>query len=340
MIFVKHNFDYENPELNIKRLNYLFEKYKGNESILQSEFLEKINDAYYEYAAPLYSPGYESSLRSAFIRFFNDIPAGRDIIDVGAGTGASFRLIQDIGYAYSDYYFIEPSSHMLKRFVPTVSPLSSGSLKIYCGNLESVRLDTLRPRVFLLSAVLRAIANLDEFLKDLNAKMKPGDILFLPVEPNNESFAGQTLSTLANELHAKTIGLSARVIDGFRRRFKKSILRNTIEPHHLECSLRLLVESGVVSNSFTQRHLYALVYYQNYEWWRYLDIPVNSDEGFFTPDGIARALNATLMHFHAFNFFQFRPVSPLGKWIENELKVLYPKHCAYYTAAYIKNKYN
>ena len=336
MVFIKHIFKEDNTINNIKRLDYIYNKFCADKSISTIEFATKINEAYYRFAAPLYSPGYESTLKSAFVNLFKSIPAGRDIVDVGAGTGSSFRLIQDVEYLYNDYYFIEPSRFMLDRFVPNASQKSKGTLKIFCTNLESVPLMGDRPRIFILAAVLRAIVNLDDFLKDLRKKMRPGDILFLPVEPNNESFMRNSITTIASWLHTRTIGFALRVITGLRRRLKLINQNHINESTHLERSLKLLIETGVVLSDFTQRHLYAIVYYHNFEWWRQIDIPADSDEGFFTPEGVANALGASLVYFEAFNFFQDRPSTQVGKWIELKIKATYPRHGSYFTAAFIK----
>jgi hypothetical protein len=336
MMFVEHQFNSNLSRENIKRLNYIYNKYSVDRRITPLEFANKINEAYYRFSSHLYANGNETGLQSFFKKSFKSINAGSDIVDVGAGTGSSFRIIQDIGYSYNNYYFIEPSRHMLDKFLPTSSRYSDDKLKLICGTLESSRLCGDRPRIFVIVGVVRTIINLDEFLVDLRMKMNPGDILLLPLEPNNESFGYQTLTSKLSKIHRNSMGYVTRMVNWINRRMKSSSLNISEDPHPIVRALDDLIEKRIVSHDFTQEILYAVVNYHNFEWWRNLEIPIDSDEGFFTINGLASSLDASILQIDAFNFFQFRPITILGKYIECILKKAYPQMGAYFSAVLIK----
>jgi SAM-dependent methyltransferase len=115
MDFVKYSYSALNEKKAPPRLNYLIQKYSTKTDIDWTEFVSLINDAYYKFVADIYNPNYESTQLALYADFFKNIPPGLDIVDVGAGTGASFRILKDIKYKFGKYYFIEPSKYMTER---------------------------------------------------------------------------------------------------------------------------------------------------------------------------------------------------------------------------------
>ena len=213
------------------------------------------------------------------------------------------------------------------------------NLEIFVGPLDQASIDVSKPKIFIMSAVLRTIVNLDEFLADLKEKMRPQDFLFLPIEPNNEAFARGAISNVLSAAHAKTFGTLKRYILGIRNRLMRMLrgVKRIAEVGHLEKSLRYLVDNKIVTPDFDAQHLYALIYYHNYLLWRSLEIPASSNEGFFTPDEIQRALDAKVIKFVNLHFFQFQSSSYISKTIESVFNKIFPKSGATVSQLYKKS---
>lgn len=337
MDFIKYSYPARHEKKVPLRLDYIIQKYSTNTEIEDAEFIRLINDAYYKFVAEIYNPNYESTQCDLYADFFKNIPPGLDIVDVGAGTGASFRILKDIKYKFGKYYFIEPSKYMAEKFRVYVSD-KEPNLEIFVGPLDKASIDTSKRKVFIMSAVLRAIVNLDEFLADLNEKMRPQDFLFLPVEPNNEAFARGAVSNVLSAVHAKTFGTLNRYLSGIRNRLMRMLraVKRIPEVGHLEKSLHYLVDNKIVTPDFNAQLLYALIYYHNYLLWRSLEIPASSSEGFFTPDEIQRALNAKVIKFENLHFFQFQSSGYISKAIESVFNKIFPKSGA--TVSYLYRK--
>jgi SAM-dependent methyltransferase len=337
MDFIKYSYSALHEKKEPLRLKYIVKKYSANKEIQGSEFIRLINDAYYKFVADIYNPRYESTQCTLYTEFFKNIPPGLDIVDVGAGTGASFRIIKDIDYKFGKYYFIEPSKYMAEQFRAYVSD-KEPNLEIFVGPLDKALMDVSKPKVFIMSAVLRTIVYLDEFLADLKEKMRPQDFLFLPVEPNNEAFSKGAVSNLISAVHAKTFGTLNRYILGIRNRLMRMLrgIKRIPEIGHLEKSLHYLVDNKIVTPDFSTQHLYALIYYHNYLLWRSLEIPTSSNEGFFTPDEIQSALDAKVIKFENLHFFQFQSSGYISEAIESVFNKIFPKSGA--TVSYLYRK--
>jgi hypothetical protein len=146
------------PKTALKRKDWLWEKYCANKTLTPDQFIERVKAIYYQYDAPLYNPGYEHSLRKKFIDFFSNInESGRDIIDIGAGTGEGLKLVKACAYNYGQYFYVEP----FKVMIDQCDQLDDSVIVVngYIEDLSTIlqRNPSNQPRIYIISAVLRTI---------------------------------------------------------------------------------------------------------------------------------------------------------------------------------------
>lgn len=270
------------------RLKFLISQYSIDKNIDPSLFYNLINEAYYKFSANEYSPNYEKILLNTYEKIFKQIPSYFDVIDIGAGTGASYRIINDINYKYNHYHFIEPSSYMVEKFNYNESQSNKLTISIgYLGNVNIPTDEQSPPRVFLLCASLRCMVDLRDFLTNLNLHMRSSDYLLLALEPNN---LDTWVSKIQSALDYANLALSK--INSLLKRYPKN---HEIHLDHLDKSLAYLKQSNVVNNNFTKEILYYIIYYQNFHLAKKLCIPEEFSEGFYTFEDVEEMTNSKIL---------------------------------------------
>lgn len=300
------------------RADYLYDNFCTDSSLTPETFIEAIKTGYYKYDAAVYNPGYTDLLKKPFFELFNTLPEGCRVVDIGAGTGETFRLVKSTNYSYESYFFVEPFKSMSDQFQYDDSD-NITIINDYFEGTENVIPDSKTPTVYILCGVLRTMDKLPLFLQNIKSRMKKGDILFLPIEPNNTYFS-RYYGLLKPFLLAKRVWNKIKRIVGKFRQTNTSTTQE-VSIHPLKKSLYYLQETGIVNKNFTSEMLYAVVYYNNYLLWRDISVPENYNDGFFTIKQVASDLECTILSLNTWKYF-YGLHFPLG---EKLMHALFPR---------------
>lgn len=318
----KENSKMDYKEINssvLTRADYLYEHYCTDTTLTPASFIESIKTAYYKFDAAVYNIGYAKLLQKSFSELFTTLPQGYRIVDIGAGTGETFRAVKDTGYVYDHYYFVEPFKSMSDQFIYTDADKVTIINDYFEGTKESIP-DSDIPTVYILCGVLRTMDKLQLFLDNIKNRMKKGDIFFLPIEPNNVFFH-KYYGLLKPLLFGKRVwNKIKRVIAKFFRSHEKSESK-THSVHPLVQALKHLQDNGTVNSRFTTEILYAVVYYNNYLLWRNIPIPEKYNDGFFTIEQVAADTECEIASFDTWSYF-YSLQFPLG---EKLMHALFPQ---------------
>jgi hypothetical protein len=319
------------------RKDFIFKKYCANPALTPDQFIERVKTAYYKYDAPHYNPQYEYTLLEKFSLVFADLKdKERDVIDIGAGTGQGLKLVKVTNYKYHKYYFLEPFKSMSDQ-----CDQIDDSVVVINGYIEDLQdehtEESVRPRIFIICAVLRTISSMPSFLSSLDRLLRPGDVVFFPIEPNNSYFetghfwmipykVKYKLGALLKSLKYRIVGWgntsSNRYIESLGN---KSPLNGE---DVLTSTLNELKKDGVVNESFSKNTIMAIVYYNNYLYWtrEIRSIPQEWNEGFFQMQNIADTINCNMEitcsdYFYGIEYFR---LAKLQKLIDSFLNIIVP----------------
>mgnify|MGYP000114691988 CR=1 FL=1 len=286
-----------------RRLDYLYESYASNKSnVSVNKFHDLINKYYYKYAAEVYT--FPWNLTRYYEDIFKNLEPGCDIIDIGAGTGFSYKLIKDIGYNYNKYWFIEPSKDMSNKL-----EVKDDRLQIENSYIEDcwekIRHSKTK-KIFIMNATLHHIIDLESFGKSLRDNMNEDDIFFLPYEPNNQSYL-----TPLNLFYScmgfikepiKKIKITIRQTSAFKFIYKYLSKSYTASNDNLSKSLQDLIDSDVVKDGFTKEMIYAITDYGVYRNWKAIDIPPEYNEGFYLRSNISKILGLEIVYLKTYSY--------------------------------------
>ena len=318
------------------RAEYLFQEYCLKETMTPKDFIHKVKTAYYKYNAEVYNPGYAVTLVPAFKKVLSDLPVEIDqvIVDIGAGSGQVYDLVTAEKFKFTKYYFIEPFQSMIDQF----DHKDDGKVFVICDYFESpyctkLLNDEKGSKLFIMCAALRTLDNINEFADSLKSNMKPGDKLFLPLEPNNDYFGSYYKALMP-------FVFGVRVLNKIRAVLSKNLYPpvETNDKHPLVKSLEYLKKTGVVNAEFNSSLLYAIVYYNNYHAWLAIDIPEDYNDGFFTIAQLAKRLGGEVTEFKTNTYlygFSFG-VARIDGFIEKMLGKFFPSLGASLTAVITK----
>lgn len=318
-----------------RRLDYLYENYvidKQNVSIIQ--FVDLINKYYYKHAADLYTFSWD--LTELYADVLNEVGPGYDIVDIGAGTGFSYNLIRSIGYDYSNYYYVEPSKVMSDRLKNDDSKLVI--LNNYIEDCWIKLKINKRKKIFIMNSAFHHIIDLNKFSDELRNAMGEDDLFFIPYEPNN-GYNNSVLALLYRLIDTlvspkNTILYVVRKLGISKTLLKlKSVIRKVLGksdlnvPSHLSLSINDLVNENIVSSSFTEEMLYAVVDYGVFDNWKKIKIPDDYNEGFFTFNNIDKILKMQVVYSKTYTFqyganfkmYKFRQL------IDKKIRRFFPK---------------
>lgn len=289
-----------NKVYSLTRANYLYNNYCIDKTLDAQSFIETIKTAYYKYDALVYNIGYSELLKEPFVKVFKQLPRGYNIVDIGGGTGETFTLVKNTGYEYKKYFFIEPFKAMSDQF----KYKQNDNVEIINNYFESTKQfeDENVPTIYIVCGVLRTMDQLSFFLENVKLRMKKDDILFLPIEPNNNYFANQ-YNLLKPFLFSKRVLNKLKRVWGSLPRTKKVRDSNKLMLHPLEQALKYLKDSNKVNNDFTTQMLYAVVYYNNYLLWKDINVPEEYNDGFFTIKQVASAIDCQIEFFDTWSYF-------------------------------------
>ena len=273
------------------RIKFLYDKYCIDKKLDKISFIHSLKSAYYKFDALPYSSNKKTRveiLKKYFYPVFSNFEDGYDIIDIGAGSGEVYNVISELNYNFNHYYFIEPFKNMSDQFDKKDDEKVT-IINDYFENLKKNNFLSSKVKVFILCGVLRTMDNIELFMNSLGEIMNKDDILFLPIEPNNEYF-GKYYSLL------KPLNLLIKIKDKIKSLFQNSKVNtknNKIKmtKHTLDQSVDYLKENNIVKENFNKKILYAIVNYNNYHSWKDIDIPDDYNEGFFTLEQISKDYN-------------------------------------------------
>jgi hypothetical protein len=196
-------------------------------------------------------------------------------------------------------------------------------------------------KVFIMCASLRTINQMHHFLGFLKKAMQKGAVFYLGIEPNNEYFGKyykfMMPLLLPKIIYRKLKSILLRISSPLKRGAGASV--NSFDSlHTLDKSLKHLQEKKVVNDKFTRKMLYAMVYYNNYLCWRNIDIPENYNDGFFTIEQVAEALDCKISHINTRTYLYGADMGfTFGDgMIEKGLHFLAPRHGSTFSATLVK----
>ena len=317
------------------RLDYVYENYAiDKENVSTMQFVDLINKYYYKHAAALYT--FPWDLRAFYTDVLNEAGPGYDIVDIGAGTGFSYDLIRSIGYDYSNYYYVEPSKVMSDRLKNDDSKL------IILNNYIEECWEQLRKKkgkkIFIMNSAFHHIIDLNKFSDELRSAMGEDDLFFIPYEPNNGynnsvlAILYRFMDTLVNPKNI--ILYAARKLGILKTLLKlKSVIRKVLGrrdlnvPSHLAMTLSDLVNENIVSRSFTEAMVYAIVDYGVFDNWKKINMPSEYNEGFFTHNNIDEIVKMQVVYSKTYTF-QYMPTFESYKFrqlLDNKMRIFFPK---------------
>jgi SAM-dependent methyltransferase len=319
------------------RVDYLYDNFCIDETLTPQTFIHHVKAAYYKYDAEVYNPDHTHTLLPTFQTIFSQLTFNVEpvIVDIGAGSGQTYDLVKRTEFKFSKYYFIEPFQSMIDQFddkddekIVVICDYYEGS---YCTKLLK---DEKGSKLFIMCASMRTLDNINEFIDILKLNMKIGDILVLPLEPNNPYF-GSYFKILLPFIFC------VRVLKKVRATFnpkRSSLPAGAKDSHPLFKSLEHLKTTGVVGSKFNTTMLYAVIYYNNYHAWRGIEIPDEYNDGFFTIAQVAERLGGEVSHLKTKEYlygFSFG-LAKLDDFLERTLAKLFPTKGATLTAVITK----
>tara|TARA_B100001564_G_C20627801_1_gene665547 strand:+ start:121 stop:1038 length:918 start_codon:yes stop_codon:yes gene_type:complete len=287
-------------------------------------FVHHVKDIYYKHDAILYSPNYVQTQKRKFKDLQKILPPDcYAIVDIGAGTGESYKIFKMIDLHFEKYYFIEPFSKMIEQFDykddKKVVLLNDYFESESCLGLLKKEA---KPKLYVMCAVLRTLNNINEFGDILKENMQTGDRLFLPVEPNNNYF-GKYFKYLKPFILMKRLLLKLMGIFSINKTKSETVIT---EKDPLSHALSELKENKIVNEAFTRDMIYAIVYCNNFLCWKNIDVPEKYNEGFFDIKEFAKRAECEIekidveKYLYGFSF----GVRFIDQIIEKVLNILFP----------------
>lgn len=325
------------------RLEYIYLNYAKTENISLTEFVDEINKSYYKYDNYLFP----WDLKDIYLDFFKNLENGYDIIDIGAGTGFSHKLINEINYSFNKYYFIEPSTNMSDRFV-NKNISNTIIINDYIENIWNIIKENKNRKIFIMNAALHHIIDLDLFSKNLINVMNVNDFLFIPHEPNNE-FNSNFYSKLLNISNPKKLfknilkNIYKHILTENQILFLKKVFKKTIHSDEtlidtLELALNDLINKNIVKSGFQKNMIYAITDYGVANNWRNIYIPDEWNEGFYTIATIPGILNLKLEYqkTYSYNYLETYPLFKKEQQFDRKFRKIFPKSGSILCLALIK----
>lgn len=305
------------------RGEYIKKKFSEDNSISTFTFIEKIKDAYYKYDADVYQSGYLKMLRDFFTKEFKNIQNGLDIVDIGAGTGETYSLIEQTKYSFNHYYFIEPFKDMSDKFNREIDNLTI--INEYFENINKP-LSNEKGKIFILCGVLRTMESPVKFLKKFREMSNKGDLLILGIEPNNRYFS---IHNKLWKFRSSIISVTKKIF--FLKKYSKKFSSNK-KSKSIENAINYLKKKNIVGNKFKWKHLYAIVNYNNLHSWRDIDLPNDNNEGFFDIQLIQDMTHCKLVSINTKGMFY--EILDENNFIEKLTISLFPRHGSYFSAIF------
>ena len=98
-------------------------------------------------------------------------------------------------------------------------------------------------------------------------------------------------------------------------------------PSHLAMTLSDLVNENIVSRSFTEAMVYAIVDYGVFDNWKKINMPSEYNEGFFTHTNIDEIVKMQVVYSKTYTF-QYMPTFESYKFrqlLDNKMRIFFPK---------------
>lgn len=317
----------------MKRIDYLFETFVHDKAIGINKFISQVNDSYYKHAADLYEE-HDDNLEPLYADLFRQIPSGAQLIDIGAGTGHTLRIIDKIGYNYSHYYFVEPSQRMSSRAGTTSEKVTI--INEYIENCWE-RFDAVsnNPRIFMISACLHHIIYLDTFLENIKNRLRPNDIFLVAHEPNSAFHS--SITGMVGWLYRFSFYIFVR---NFARILKRKILgKSRPKPDlgsHLRKAREELVALNIVTPKFSEEMVYAITDYQVSLNWKNIHIPKRYNEGYLTLSNLYSKLEMECVFLKTYRHLIATPRTKVGKLLKIILETLFPSSGYFFFVAFKK----
>ncbi|MBS1963145.1 MAG: methyltransferase domain-containing protein [Bdellovibrionales bacterium] len=314
------------------RIEFLFEKYSLEKSKGIDAFISAVNSAYYKFAASLYED-HQDNLDPIYQSFFSQLEPGYALVDIGGGTGHTYRVVERLGYQYSHYYFIEPAREMSDRLGVQSERLTVINEFIeQCWQMLSKKTDV--PRVFIVSACLHHIIYLDAFLTNLKAAMGPRDVFLIAHEPN--SAYHRTLVALIRKIYLfslKNAFLNAA------RALKYFLIRKPRQApdlgQHLRSAREELVRNQIVSPEFSETMVYAVTDYQVELNWKDISVPsLYRKDGYLTIERVAEKFLSDPFFLKTYRHLTYLPKTKIDLIVDSLLRLLFPKGGYFFFSAF------
>jgi SAM-dependent methyltransferase len=294
------------PDAPRRRIDWFFQQYAAPAASDLAEFVRRVNSAYYRHSAHFYDERYVADIVRQYGRLCKSLPfRGRTdlhVVDIGAGTGFEYEQLVKNQVGWKKYFFIEPDSEMIRQF-QAKSDLPQRDVEIVQGTFADFfpQAPTYRNKLILMNSCLHHVIDVGEFLDQVNQAMHPGDDFAICHEPYNPyswsplMVAGYLWRAATSDLVLRKLGLrqsaEARKDQERWRQINQELLtRGVIHKPMPPLAIRRVIDYWVGSKGD----------------WRWLDIPLEFNEGFWSPADLQQRLGPT------FQTVYFRTYRHLG----------------------------
>jgi len=276
------------PHAAQKRIDWFFESYRGNNVSDKSEFVRRVNEAYYRHAASLYHERFVADIEQQYQRMCHTLKLRErddlNIVDIGGGTGFEYQQLLRNNVDWQSFHFIEPHQEMIDEFIAETHQ-SDRPVTVVKGTFDDFydQACTLKTKLLVMNSCLHHVIEVESLTNKLRNCMHVGDLCMFCHEPNTR-YTWSPLMYLSNLLQLMSPIVLARRL-GWQltsaTRANSAVWKSVNND---------LIASGIISKPMKPLAIRRTIDY----WvgvkgdWRSLGIPAEYNEGFWTPEDILK----------------------------------------------------
>jgi SAM-dependent methyltransferase len=298
------------PHAPRRRIDWFYQQYAAPAVADVAEFVRRVNGAYYRHSAHFYDERYVADIVRQYERLCKALGfRGRSdfhVVDIGAGTGFEYEQLLKNQVGWKKYFFLEPDAEMIRQF-QAKTDVPQREVKIVQGVFEDFvpQARAYKNKLILMNSCLHHVIDVGGFLDQVKAAMHPGDYFAVCHEPYNP-YSWSPLMVAGYLWRAATSDFLLRKL-----RLRKSPSGHKDQERWRQINQELL-SRGVIHKPMPPLAIRRTIDY----WvgskgdWRWLDIPAEFNEGFWSPADLQRHLGP---EFQTVYFRTYRHLGDPGK---------------------------
>jgi SAM-dependent methyltransferase len=294
------------PDAPRRRIDWFYREYAAPAVADVSEFVGRVNSAYYRHSAHFYDERYVADIVRQYRRLCKSLGfQGRSdlhVVDIGGGTGFEYEQLLQNRVGWKKYFFIEPDAQMIDQF-QAKTDLPRRDVEVIHGVFEDFlpRARSYRNKLILLNSCLHHVIDVRQFLDRVKEAMHSGDYFAICHEPYNPYscsplmvagylWRSATSDFLLRKLNLRKSAEGRKDQERWRRINEELLSRAVIHKPMPPLAIRRVIDYWVGSKGD----------------WRGLGIPRDFNEGFWSPADLKQHLGP------AFQTVYFRTYRHLG----------------------------